>query len=394
MHGLIITRGRPATYRFEWGSTSAYGNSTAVSPELVDGVVSATLDGFSGGEQVFYRLVVTTDAGTSVSSGWSASLPLASPPAFGGATSDSRTTSGIALRSSVSSGGVPTQVHVEWGTDRDGLDRTTSDQAAESGAVSEPIVVALAGLSPGTTYYYRFVAANRAGSAVGATESFTTDSIPDLPGAVDPPTAFVPSPSASPPAGDPPGKSPATAPAAPVLLSQQLSRLSATGATILVQVRTSRSTRIVIEYGKTSTYGSRTSTRALSHDGTLDVDLAGLAPSATYHFRVRISSVAGSTTTGDRTLRTSPRGTGPTRLPVLTGTAAVGSTLTCGESGHPGAGAIQWLRSGRPIARATGTRYRLAPRDLGTAVSCLFTTRAGVGVTHVRTSSVIVTSPS
>jgi GH43 family beta-xylosidase len=89
-------------------------------------------------------------------------------------------------------------------------------------------------------------------------------------------------------------------------------------------------------------------------------------PSMTATFTVAI--VTGSLTTG---------------VPTITGKAQVGNTLTAqpGAWGPaPVALSYQWLRDGKPIARATGASYELAAADRGHRVSvAAMGTKAGYG---------------
>ncbi len=63
-----------------------------------------------------------------------------------------------------------------------------------------------------------------------------------------------------------------------------------------------------------------------------------------------------------------------TTRPTIVGVARIGKTLTCVRGLWMGSPRIRyayrWLRAGRPIPGATGTRYRLVQRDAGTLVAC------------------------
>lgn len=72
-----------------------------------------------------------------------------------------------------------------------------------------------------------------------------------------------------------------------------------------------------------------------------------------------------------------------TGLPTLSGTAAVGQTLSCSAAGiFTGEGltiTYAWLRNGNPIGGQTGTSYALTSADAGTTVSCSVTATAIAG---------------
>lgn len=75
-------------------------------------------------------------------------------------------------------------------------------------------------------------------------------------------------------------------------------------------------------------------------------------------------------------------------LPAITGTKAVGSTLTCssGTWSKSPSYAYQWLRNGVPISGATGNTRVLAGADEGALMSCTVTATKN-GVSAVATSA-------
>lgn len=100
------------------------------------------------------RPVVTTDAATAV------------------------TRSSAVLNGSVRAMKQKTEVLFEWGKDPRLLDskQRKADESPVSGAqVNTPFQLSLEGLDPRETYYYRAIAANESGKAVGKIVSFETD---------------------------------------------------------------------------------------------------------------------------------------------------------------------------------------------------------------------------
>lgn len=74
-----------------------------------------------------------------------------------------------------------------------------------------------------------------------------------------------------------------------------------------------------------------------------------------------------------------PVNTGP---PVISGSAAVGSTLSCTTgtwTNSPTSYAYQWLRDGDPISGATSSTYQLQQADEGEMVSCVVTATNAAG---------------
>lgn len=84
--------------------------------------------------------------------------------------------------------------------------------------------------------------------------------------------------------------------------------------------------------------------------------------------------------------------------PSITGTAAVGQTLTCAPGTWSGLPTIttatKWQRDGADISGATNASYTVASADLGTVLTCLVTASNGSGKAAVAVSTGTVTSGS
>jgi hypothetical protein len=128
------------------------------------------------------------------------------------------------------------------------------------------------------------------------------------------------------------------------------------------------------DYGPTTAYGSSVPcTVTPSPTGgaqAVTAQIAGLNASTTYHFRIAASSGVATSDGADATLTT----TAPLKpSPSISGTPAVGSTLTC-KSGvttaAPETVAYQWLSDTTPIAGATSPTYVIAPTDQSHHLSC------------------------
>jgi hypothetical protein len=68
--------------------------------------------------------------------------------------------------------------------------------------------------------------------------------------------------------------------------------------------------------------------------------------------------------------------------PAITGTPAVGKTLSCSTGGWtsgPSAFSFAWLRDGAPIVGQSGSSYVVQPADRGHAISCRVTASNGSG---------------
>lgn len=89
-----------------------------------------------------------------------------------------------------------------------------------------------------------------------------------------------------------------------------------------------------------------------------------------------------------------------TAAPGISGTAAVGQTLTCSSGSWSGTPAptysYQWLLSGSPIAGATGVTYVVQPADEGHGLACMVTAtnEAGAASETSATVQIPVTPPA
>jgi hypothetical protein len=82
-----------------------------------------------------------------------------------------------------------------------------------------------------------------------------------------------------------------------------------------------------------------------------------------------------------------------TTVPAVTGTGAVGDTLSCTQGNWtyvPTAYAYQWLRNGANIAGATAATRVLAAADSGTNVSCRVTATNAAGSTPIVSNAIAV----
>ncbi|MCB8955229.1 MAG: hypothetical protein H6529_01960 [Nocardioides sp.] len=92
-------------------------------------------------------------------------------------------------------------------------------------------------------------------------------------------------------------------------------------------------------------------------------------------------------------------GDGPTNLtaPAISGTAAVGSTLTCSQGSWSGGGpadpisyAYRWLREGVAITGATSSTYTVVAADDGTNLRCVVRATNSTGTAEATSASVAV----
>ncbi len=131
------------------------------------------------------------------------------------------------------------------------------------------------------------------------------------------------------------------------------------------------------DYGPTTAYGSSVpcavTPSATGGAQAVTAQLGGLSAATTYHFRIAASSGVATSDGADATFTT----TAPLKpSPSISGTPAVGSTLTC-KSGvttsAPETTSFQWLSDTNPITGATAPTYVIAVTDQTHHISCQVT---------------------
>lgn len=96
-------------------------------------------------------------------------------PVLGVATSSAVSFTSASVSTAVNPKGASATTRVEYSTASDLAQATTSVlSGSQTGLASENVETALSSLTPGTVYYFRFVATNSVGSTLGEIQSFTT----------------------------------------------------------------------------------------------------------------------------------------------------------------------------------------------------------------------------
>lgn len=265
LNGSVDPNGRATTYYFEYGSSTSYGTKTAVKSAGSAANAQAVATGISGlqaGHVYHFRLVASSDAGTSV--GKDATFTTSGAPAVATGDVSSVTPTTAALHGTVSPNGLSTSWWFEYGTTT-GYGSKTSTQNAGSGASARSVSATAGSLRAGTTYHYRLVAQNSSGKAYGDDRTFSTVG-------------------------------------APTVQTGAAQNVAADAAVVTGTLDThGRSTTWWFDYGTTTAYGKSTPARtAGSRAGSQSVSasLSGLAAATTYHYRLVARSDAG-TTRGD-----------------------------------------------------------------------------------------------
>src|SRR5262249_26866267 len=175
------------------------------------------------------------------------------------------------LKGSLNPDGLSTTFHFEYGTTTSyGL--TTAPQT-QTGDTSRLVSANINSLAANTTYHFRIVSSNTAGTTFGSDTTFTTLNMPG----------------------------------SPVVTTTPAINLTASSARINGMLDPhGLSTIVYFQYGTTSSYGSRTANQIKTGNDYQNVfaSISGLAAGTTYHFRIVATNSVGTRYGTDRTFTT------------------------------------------------------------------------------------------
>jgi phosphodiesterase/alkaline phosphatase D-like protein len=262
LNGTVDPNGRSTSYYFEYGTSTSYGTKTATKDAgsaTTAQAVSAGIGGLQAGHTYHFRIVASSDAGTST--GKDETFTASSAPSVATGDAASITPTSATLKGTVTPNGLTTTWWFEYGTST-AYGSKTSSVSAGSGRSAKSVSAAVKKLKAATTYHYRLVAQNSAGRVAGDDRTFST---------VGPPAA----------------------------VTAAAQNVGADTAVLAGSLDThGRATSWWFQYGTSTHYGRSTSAKSTpSKAGTRTVTatLTGLAPAATYHYRLVAKSDAGTT---------------------------------------------------------------------------------------------------
>jgi hypothetical protein len=209
------------------------------------------------------------------------------PPTATTGAADTIATTAASVTGSVAPGGAATTYHVEYGTST-AYGLVTADTATPDDNTTVNVRVPLTGLTTDTTYHYRLVATNAAGTDPGSDRSLHTLATPHAPSA-----------------------------------STSAARsVTAIGATLAGSVTPhGLATTAHFDYGTATSYGASTPEQAVGAGTgavTTTASIGGLKPNTRYHFRVVATNSAGVARSSDRTFTTAKAPTGVAVTPSTT----------------------------------------------------------------------------
>jgi hypothetical protein len=184
-----INSGTYALYR----RTSTGGSETAIYTPTTGDVIACTYDGILNkiffcdpsvsGSAVIYKAEADGSNRTSVYSGFTNTLSSLSSPTAVPVTTPSVTTiaassissTGALLNGSITANGANTAVTFQYGTSTSYGNTVTASQSPVTGNSATAVSYSISGLTPNTTYHFRVVGINTAGTSNGSDLTFTTN---------------------------------------------------------------------------------------------------------------------------------------------------------------------------------------------------------------------------
>lgn len=185
LNGTLQTGEALVNYRFEYGTTTAYGQVAPI-PDSYTPITSETLtvsqpiQSLQAGTTYHYRLLASSPGGTEVAGPDETftTLPVPVPTVSTGGASDVGVGSAT-LSGTIDPHGWDTTYLFQYGTSTaygQSWPTVSVDMGALEGA--QPVVVNVPNLLPNTTYHYRLVAINGGGTGYGQDMTFTTGEYP------------------------------------------------------------------------------------------------------------------------------------------------------------------------------------------------------------------------
>jgi phosphodiesterase/alkaline phosphatase D-like protein len=276
LNGTVNANGNSTTVTFEFGPDASYGRTFTADQSPVTGTtntaVSFNVSSLATNTTFHYRVVAQNSSGTAYGADatftTSAPTPTVTTNAATAVTADSAT-----LNGTVNANGDSTIVTFEYGTTTSYGSTVTADQSPVSGSSDTAVSADITGLAPNTTYHYRVKGQNSSGTSDGADMTFTTNASP------------------------------------PTVTTNAATAVTATSATLNGTVNANNaSTTVTFQYGTTTSYGTTVTADQSPVSGTSDtavsVDITGLIPNTTYHYRVVGQNSGGATDGADMTFTT------------------------------------------------------------------------------------------
>jgi hypothetical protein len=175
LEGSLNPHRLSTTFRFEYGTTTSYGLTTA--PQTQSGntlrSVSANINSLAAHTTYHFRLVASNTAGTRFGSDKTlATLTITGSPVVTTNPATNVTASSARLNGTLDPHGLSTTVYFQYGRTTSYGSRTPNQ--TKTGNNYQNLSAIISGLSAHTTYHFRIVASNTAGTRFGTDRILTT----------------------------------------------------------------------------------------------------------------------------------------------------------------------------------------------------------------------------
>ncbi len=274
LNGSLDPHGLVTTVHFQYGTTASYGSTTPVQTQNGDTYrnIAANISGLSPNTVYHFQLVATNSAGTRFGSDRTfTTLAATGPPVVTTNPASFIASFSATLNALLDPHGLTTSVHFQYGTTPSyGL--TTAPQN-RTGNTFQAVGANVTGLNASTSYHFRVVASNAAGTTMGSDGTFTT----------------------------------LTATGPPVVTTNAATNVATSSATLNGSLDPhGLPTTVNFQYGTTTSYGSATPMQSQAGNTYRNIaaNISGLIPHTTYHFRMVATNSGGTRMGSDRTFIT------------------------------------------------------------------------------------------
>jgi hypothetical protein len=177
LNGTVNANNASTTVTFEYGTTISYGTTVTANESPVTGTsntpVTYNLTGLTPNQLYHFRVVGTSTGGTSYGNDSTFTTPAIPPTAITDqatlVTNNSARMNGI-----INANNASTTVTFEWGLNTSYGSTAPGIPGTVTGTTNTAVYADLSGLVVGTTYHYRVVGVNSAGTTYGLDTNFTT----------------------------------------------------------------------------------------------------------------------------------------------------------------------------------------------------------------------------
>jgi plastocyanin len=292
LNGTVNPRGATTTVNFQYGLTTSYGSTTATQTKTGNTVqaITANISGLTASTTYHFRIVAHNGGGTSFGSDRTfTTLTATGAPVVITNPATLVASFSATLNGSLDPHGLTTTVSFQYGLTTS-YGSTTPTQT-QTGTTYRNIAANISGLMAHTTYHFRIVATNSAGTTMGGDRTFTTLSATGSPVVITNPATLIASFSAT--------------------LNGLLDPHGLT-------------TSVHFQYGRRPSYGLTTAPQSHSGNTFLNIGsgITSLTASTTYHFRIVASNTSGTTMGSDASFTTLTA----TGAPVVTTASATNVT--------------------------------------------------------------------